>query len=431
MASETRRLREELLRRGVRIPAPEAVVLEDLDPERIAPGVVLHPGTTLRGRSTLLGPGSELGLAGGGCFHDIGCGRAVQLWGGHHQDAVYLDGVRLRGQAEVRAGTVLEEGCQGGQHVGFKMTVFLANTVAGSLVNFCDAIVAGGPSAAAHSEIGSCTALYNFSLQGDKWASIFGDPVAGLTGRSAPVFIGGQSQVVSPVRIGPGTAIAAGAAVRRDVPGGRLYAEAGPVFDQPLDAVLYGPLDRKVAVTKAVIASLDAIAHWYDAVRGPWAAAAENAWEPELCRMAARQLRAGIAERIQRLERLVGRLPASIDGHRRQLELADGGDRRDWHQACLDEQLRLMADWSSLRRGFPEPGPGPSRPSAVVAPSAAPGRDFGAQAADRPLDRLAASLVQLRRQGRTESFQQAVATVDAELLDEVAVALAARVRNAS
>lgn len=421
------RLRGALLQRGVVFPAPEAVVLEDLVPERIAAGVILHPGTTVRGRRTLLGPGTELGLAGGGCFQDIACGRAVQLWGGHHQEAVYLDGVRLRGQAEVRAGTLLEEGCQAGQHVGFKMTVLLANSVIGSLVNFCDAIMSGGPSAAAHSEIGSCTALYNFSLQGDKWASIFGDPIAGLLGRSAPVFIGGQSQVVSPVRVGPGTAIAAGGGVRRDVPAGRLYAEAAPVLDQPLDLTVYGPLARKLAVTLEFVACLDVIAVWYETVRAAWAGAAQHEWEPALYALAARQLRSGIAERIHRLDRLVGCLPASIEGHRRQLEIVDEADRRDWHRARIAEQLQLIGDWPSLRRGLQQ-GAG-QEPGHVVAAAPVAGGGPSPWSDAPPLDRMAASLARLRNTDRALSFQQALSMMDDGLLDEVGAALAGMVRN--
>lgn len=416
MATESRQLRQTLLRRGVVMPAPEAVVLEDLDPQRVAPGVVLHPGTTLRGRRTLLGAGTELGLAGGGCFQDIGCGPGVRLWGGHHQDAVYLDGVQLRGHAEVRAGTLLEEGCQGGQHLGLKMTVLLANTAVGSLVNFCDAIVAGGPSASRHSEIGSCTALYNFSPQGDKWASIFGDPFEGLIERSAPVFIGGQTQVVSPVRIGPGTVIPAGAAVRRDVPGGRLYAEAGPVMDLPFDPALYGPLERKLDATFAYIGTLAAIAAWYDLVRGAWARGAEAHTHAELYRMAAEQLRVGVAERIGRLDQLIGRLPVSSAAHRMALDTSGDAARRPWHQACLAEQSLLIDRWPVLRQRIQEraasagQGAGPSQESPTIGEALKPLALLGARLATDP------------SASRT-SFRQARASIEPSLLDDATDAL--------
>lgn len=416
MATESQQLRQALLRRGVVMPAPEAVVLEDLDPQRVAPGVVLHPGTTLRGRRTLLGVGTELGLAGGGCFQDIGCGPGVRLWGGHHQDAVYLDGVQLRGHAEVRAGTLLEEGCQGGQHLGFKMTVLLANTVVGSLVNFCDAIVAGGPSASMHSEIGSCTALYNFSPQGDKWASVFGDPFDGLVERSAPVFIGGQTQVVSPVRIGPGTVIPAGGAVRRDVPGGRLYAEAGPVMDLPFDPALYGPLDRKLDATFAYIGTLAALATWYDLVRGAWARGAEAQPHAELYRMAAEQLRVGVAERIGRLDQLIGKLPVSSAAHRMALETSSDAARRPWHQACVEEQSLLIDRWPVLRQRIQE-----RAALAAQAADIAPG-PLSAGEGLRSLVLLGARLATDPSASRT-SFRQALASIEPSLLDDAIVAL--------
>jgi len=416
MPTDTQRLREALLQRGVRMPAPEAVVLEDLDPRRIAPGVTLHPGTTLRGRRTLLGQGTELGLAGGGCFQDIGCGPRVRLWGGHHQEAVYLDDVQLRGHAEVRAGTLIEEACQGGQHLGFKMTVLLSNTVVGSLVNFCDAIVAGGTSAERHSEIGSCTALYNYSPQGDKWASIFGDPFDGLVERSAPVFVGGQTQVVSPVRIGPGTVIPAGGAVRRDVPGGRIYAEAGPVMDQPFEVGLYGPLRRKLDTTFAFIGALAALAAWYELVRESWARGAQAPFHAGLYRLAVEQLRAGVDERIGRLDRLVDKLPLSIEAHQRALESAEDAARRSWHQACLVEQSWLTGAWPVQRQRIQERAASSSR---VQGPSQGP---LLGPEGRRPLALLGARLASDPGASRS-SFRQGLASMEASLVDDAVAVL--------
>ena len=54
--------RDALRSAGVRMPLPETVeVGEDIRPERIALGVVLHPGCRVHGATTSIGPGSVLG----------------------------------------------------------------------------------------------------------------------------------------------------------------------------------------------------------------------------------------------------------------------------------------------------------------------------------------------------------------------------------
>src|SRR5690606_16728375 len=139
----------------------------------------------------------------------------ADLFSGYFVDATFLDGVTVRGHAEMRGGTLMEEGAECGHHVGYKMTIMMPNVVAGSLVNFCDALMAGGTSRKDHSEIGSCLALYNFTPWGDKFASMFGDVPHGVFLRERRIFVGGQTQIVSPVKVGYGALIPAGAAVRR------------------------------------------------------------------------------------------------------------------------------------------------------------------------------------------------------------------------
>ena len=50
---------EELLAKGVEIPAPSSVVVEELDVSRIEAGVVLYPGCVVRGAETLLRAGTR------------------------------------------------------------------------------------------------------------------------------------------------------------------------------------------------------------------------------------------------------------------------------------------------------------------------------------------------------------------------------------
>ena len=51
-----------LLARGVKIAAPAAVEIgDDVDPARIAPGVVIHAGCKVFGAATSIGPGCVLG----------------------------------------------------------------------------------------------------------------------------------------------------------------------------------------------------------------------------------------------------------------------------------------------------------------------------------------------------------------------------------
>lgn len=341
---------EQLGARGVVIHAPEATEIRDVNPDRIEAGVVIYPGCVVCGMETLLGSGTRLGRAGGGFFENVRAGRNVDLYGGYFKDAVFLDGVIVRGHAEMRGGTLMEEEAEAAHHVGYKMTITMPWVIAGSLVNFCDALVAGGTGRKDHTEIGSCIALYNFTPRGDKHASLFGDVARGVFLRSPRIFVGGQAQVVSPVKVGYGAVLAAGCSVRRSVGASRLYGEAAPAFDQPYVDDRYGRVERLLRLGLEYVANLRALDAWYGEVR--LAGAAPFDWK--LYQAARSQVRAGIAERIKRLDRLVARLPASAESHRAALAANPDPDSAARHQARIAEHNRAVQQWSGVKAALEE-----------------------------------------------------------------------------
>lgn len=344
--------------RGVMIHSPLATVIQDVDPEQFEPGVEIYPGTTIRGMRSQFGAGTVLGRGGGGTFENVQAGRGCDLYGGYYNDCVLLDGVVLRGSAEIRGGTLLEEGCEGAHHVGYKMTILLPYVVAGSLVNFCDALMAGGTSRKDHSEIGSTLALYNYSPWGDKWASLFGDVARGVFCRSPRIFVGGQTQIVSPVHVGFGAVIPAGCAVRRDVPEGRIVGSSTVAIDEPFDARRYGALLPKVKTTVRYLANLRGLLYWYRRVRMP--SAAGDAFTTRLYQGAMRQVLAGITERLKRLDQLVDRLPDSLEQHEIARALAvDEGDMvaADRHARRAREHRTFIERWPSFREALMQTPP--------------------------------------------------------------------------
>lgn len=347
---------EALTARGVIIHAPAATTIDGVPVENFEAGVEIFAGVTLRGERSRYGRGTRLGLAGGGYFENVACGRDVDLYGGYFENCAFFDGVKLRGHAEVRGGTVLEEGCEGAHHVGYKMTVQLPWVVAGSMVNFCDAFVAGGTNRKNHSEIGSSLALYNFTPWGDKHASLFGDVPRGVFLREAPVFIGGQTQIVSPVCVGFGCVIPAGYALRRDVPDGRIYGEKPEALDQPFNDKELGALRPKLKAGLTYLGNLVALKAWYRDVRLETVRGDEHL--EALYASAVEQIDAGIKERVKRIRALMERAPASRAAHQKALDdrvdglsFAQRYRRLDDHDFILERLDAILEHLDAVKSG--------------------------------------------------------------------------------
>jgi UDP-N-acetylglucosamine/UDP-N-acetylgalactosamine diphosphorylase len=76
----------------------------------------------------------------------------------------------------VREACLLEEQANGAHCVGLKHTILFPFVTLGSLINFCDCLMAGGTSRKDHSEVGSSYIHFNFTPEGDKTtASLIGD----------------------------------------------------------------------------------------------------------------------------------------------------------------------------------------------------------------------------------------------------------------
>ena len=331
---------------GVEVWGPERVyVSSDVKLENIEAGAAIHHAT-LSGGGLRIGRGTRIGASGHALVSDCQIGRDVELGAGSYEGATILDRARVRGYAELRPGTLLEEQVDAAHSVAFKNTVLTANVVTGSLINYCDVFMSGGTSRTNHSEVGSGVVHFNFDPRGDKWSSLIGD-VRGVLLRSAPVFVGGQCGLVAPVQVDFGAVLAAGSVIRGDVGPERVHFEAAEngVIEN-FDLEIYTGLKRKFLTTAKVVGNLWALDCWYEQVRLAFA----GDYQKPLYQAARGQFMAHVFERVQRLMKIIDKLGRSIEKSSR----TDHGRLKALHgehQMLIDQRRRI----ENLLTARPEP----------------------------------------------------------------------------
>lgn len=265
---------DRLAKRGVIIVDPRQCYVDDaIAPEQICAGVVLWPGTRLLGAKTYLGPGCEIGSEGPATVKNSVFERDVKVASGYVDGSLALRGVKIGAQAHVRPGSILEEGVSLAHCVGLKQTILLSYVTLGSLINFCDCLMAGGTSEKVHAEVGSGYIHFNFTpwgAHGDKaTASLIGDVVRGVFLDQPRIFLGGMGGMVGPRKVGFGSVAAAGQVLRGDLPAGQLELHGAPEIER---AWKDGALDRvtpRLGPNRDYIAQLLALLSWYREVRLP------------------------------------------------------------------------------------------------------------------------------------------------------------------
>jgi bifunctional UDP-N-acetylglucosamine pyrophosphorylase/glucosamine-1-phosphate N-acetyltransferase len=193
---ERRRL---LLDIGVSMPQPESVFVE--------PGVVvgrdcvLLPNTFLRGstrvgESCVIGPSSEL--------VDTVVGDGCRVAWSLLEQATLADDVRVGPFSHLRPGARLQPGVRLGNYVEVKNSVLGAGTHAGHFSYLGDAELGE------RVNVGAGTVTCNFDGR-DKHRTVVGDGA----------FIGSDTMLIAPVRLGDGARTGAGSVVTRDVDDGQ------------------------------------------------------------------------------------------------------------------------------------------------------------------------------------------------------------------
>ena len=283
----------------------------EVNAARIAPDVIIHAGCRIRGEKTSIGSGAVLGAEAPVTIENCQLGRGVKLKGGYFSGAVFLDGANMGSGAHVREGTILEEEANGAHTVGLKQTVLFPFVTLGSLINFCDILMAGGTSRKNHGEVGSSYIHFNFTPHQDKaTASLIGDVPHGVLLNQKPVFLGGQGGFVGPARIAYGCVIAAGSVCRKDIlEENQLHVPAAPAEQTiPYDQGVYKNIGRIVKNNLLYIGNIHALKVWYQAVRGLFI---RDEFDRACHEGALANLDLILAERIKRLEEFAGKLDIS------------------------------------------------------------------------------------------------------------------------
>lgn len=265
----------QLLQKGVDIANPLSLdVGPEVDPDRISgDGVTIYPGCRIYGAKTVISAGVKLGAEGPVTIDNCRLGPGVELKGGYFSKSVFLHKANMGLGAHVREGTLLEEEASGAHCVGLKQTILFPFVTLGSLINFCDCLMAGGTSRKDHSEVGSSYIHFNFTPDGNKaTASLFGEVPRGVMLKQPPIFLGGQGGAVGPVLTGYGTVVAAGSVLRNDVPEDSMLviSKALRGLERPVTPRVYKNLSRVVAKNVVFLANLSALEAWYVRVRRPF-----------------------------------------------------------------------------------------------------------------------------------------------------------------
>jgi len=337
-----------LIDKGATIPVPESVYIGDeVSLDRIAGnGVFIYPGCRIFGETTLIMAGVKLGYEAPVTVEDCQLGPNVDLRGGFFRKATFLEGANMGSGAHVREGCLLEEQAGGAHTVGLKQTILFPFVTLGSLINFCDCLMAGGTSRKNHSEVGSSYIHFNYSANQDKaTASLIGEVPKGVMLDQAPIFLGGQGGIVGPVHIGYGAVVAAGVVCRKDVSERSLVINQGPggtrneTMPVPHHPIMYKKKKKRVTHNIRYIANLLALRQWYQEVRSRFLG--KDPLAAMLHAGALDKLSGAVAERTKRLKALAQKMPESADTYRKVIK---GGANK----TLLRQKKELFERWPDV-----------------------------------------------------------------------------------
>jgi UDP-N-acetylglucosamine/UDP-N-acetylgalactosamine diphosphorylase len=304
-----------LLHKGVKIPNPAGVEIgAEVDIGRISgEGVVVHSGCRIRGERTLILPGARLGAEWPVTVEDCFIGPEAELKGGYFREAVFLEKASCGSGSHVREGTILEEHAGIAHTVGLKQTILFPFVTLGSLINFCDCLMAGGTDAKHHSEVGSSYIHFNFTPNQDKATpSLIGDVPRGVMLNQRPIFLGGQGGMVGPLRLDYGITAAAGTILRKDElrPDRLIIGGAGKGASIEFQPGRFSGASRIIKNNLIYIANLISLKAWYRDVRSLFVG--DRLPEPLLAGLTL-NVQKGIDERMKRLRELGDKMAAAGD----------------------------------------------------------------------------------------------------------------------
>ena len=192
--------------------------------------------------------------------------------------------------------------------VGLKQTILFPYVTLGSLINFCDCLMAGGTDSKNHSEVGSSFIHFNFTANQDKaTASLMGDVPHGVMLNQPPIFLGGQGGLVGPSRIAFGTVLAAGSICRKDQlkPNLLIFEGTAGRGSMPYKTGSFRNIKRVLNNNLYYIGNLISLWHWYLHVRSLFIGVD---YPQPLAEGAQRILTDAITERFHQLNRLAEKI---------------------------------------------------------------------------------------------------------------------------
>ena len=322
----------QLIQKGVDIPNPLTLDIgDDVNIDQIsAKGVTLYSGCRIYGKKTVISAGSKLGYEAPATVENCQLGTGVELKGGFFSSSVFLEKSNMGMGAHVREGSILEEQAGGAHCVGLKQTILFPFVTLGSLINFCDCLMAGGTSRQNHSEVGSSYIHFNFTPDADKTTpSLIGDVPRGVMLNQPPIFLGGQGGIIGPLRLGYGSVVAAGCVLREDHPESNklIYETAGTGGVKDYVPAAYPGFKRVVENNILYLANLAALEAWYREVRKPFLEAQE--FGSLLYAGVLDQLSAARKERNKRLEAMAEKAAAAVSPERPPESMRS---RREFHE---------------------------------------------------------------------------------------------------
>jgi bifunctional UDP-N-acetylglucosamine pyrophosphorylase / glucosamine-1-phosphate N-acetyltransferase len=332
-----------LLKKGVRMTNPFSVEVGDEVPlENIAGSLTIYGAARICGENTLIAEDVQLGYEAPVTLINCRLGPAVELKGGYFADSVFLERSIMGSNAQVRNGCLLEEETRGNHTVGLKQTILFPFVTLGSLINFCDCLMAGGTSRKNHSEVGSSYIHFNYTPRQDKaTASLIGDVPRGVMLKENPIFLGGQGGIVGPVQIDYGTVIPAGIIYRKNTPlKGLIRINSDmSLFGPEFSSGVYGDFRRKFYLNVLYMANLLALKQWYLHVRQEFFR--KQKFGAGLYAGAFQVLEGAFAERLQQMRLFVQKMETSLSA-------AEGIKKKGLPDNFTRTQKGFLAKWPQI-----------------------------------------------------------------------------------